>query len=170
MHLLREEDEDADDDVNKEEERSKEVDCDMMMLILRELSFFFRFAFFSLDFYVKYIFLFRRVVARDYQREFWREEASFLLSVSCGVLSVFCATRDDFEFFGNFRSLSFLRIDTRQKKKRKGREKITLKKKKKKKERFRDARVVSKSKRLFVNLFSRFLLCVCVFIYIYIYI
>jgi hypothetical protein len=52
LHLLREEEEDADDDVNKEEERSKEVDCDMMMLmlILRELSFFFRVAFFSLGF------------------------------------------------------------------------------------------------------------------------
>jgi hypothetical protein len=59
LHLLREEEEDADDDVNKEEERSKELDCDMMtlmlMLIPRELSFFVRFAFFSLDFYTRNI-------------------------------------------------------------------------------------------------------------------
>ena len=93
MHLLREVEEDADDDVNKEEERNKEVDCDMMMmmmmmmLILRELSFFFRFAFFSLDFYVKYIlFLFRCVVARDLPRRERSREACklpVLSSESC---------------------------------------------------------------------------------------
>jgi hypothetical protein len=97
-------------------------------------------------------------------------ERRFPSCYPCLVVSVFCATRDDFEFFEFSISLLFAHHSTRQKKKRKGREKITLKKKKKKKkkERFRDARVVSKSKRLFVNLFSRFLLCVCVYIYIYI--
>jgi len=122
LHLLREEDEDADDDVNKEEERSKEVDCDMMMLILRELSFFFRFAFFSLDFYVKYIFLFRRVVARDLQRERERgrvlERGGFLPVIRV-LWCRFSARHVTISNFSNFRSLSFLRINTRQKKNKK---------------------------------------------------
>ena len=98
----------------------------------------------------------------------WSERASPVLSESRGA-GFLCATRDVtiFEFFRSLSSLCCFFL----KKKRKGREKNHIIEGEEEEERAlsRRARGV---KAAFVNLFSRFLLCVrvCVYIYIYIYI
>jgi uncharacterized membrane protein len=176
LHLLREVEEDADDDVNKEEERNKEVDCDMMMmmmmmmLILRELSFFFRFAFFSLDFCVKYIFfLFRCVVARDLpipRRERGLERGfQFLSSESLAHRARFFSSArrvtpsQDFENSNFFFDLSLCSLFSSKKKKEKKRKRKNHTEEEEERALSRRARGV---KAAVVNLFFHVFFCVCV--------